>query len=404
MPRSLFLLPEEISPYSLSGRLGALAFFNGNDLSPTSPLKTLYCRLPERVLPQPRYCFLNALNPFLCKDAIPEFNFYTKAQELLLKSDLTVLWSMRPLKTFEPMQLRLCKEESFFKDEMRLLDLCTLLRALKLFEMPKLNLSANLLKTAELLGFKGELSRHQLSSRLEALVFLTQRAYDISPKLFAFMHRSLGDVKKSLTQALAAKKPQVLVNRSGALNLIMPLELKGLYLRYVKLQGQECVIETLDLKDGPLIAPAAVLTAERQHRLDFNLDKALENLALGCNAISDLFEEKFTSLEESFRAKLNCYDKKLYHTLSETHFDVAPIPQASAFFKNWLLLCRGDNFRATLIDTELERYRHLTAKALEQQIEAFSREVSSLVQLMDENSAEDAALADLIAKYPHFLN
>lgn len=404
MLRSLFLLPQEVTPFGLKGRLGALNYQRAVDLNTNADLQSLYCQLPERFLPHPRYCFLNALNPFLCKKAFLESQFYDACQELIHNCDLNITWSARPLKTFLPTRLRLCKEEPFYADTVALLDICTLLHAINIFDDAKLKVQQGLLVTAKNLGFKGDLDKHKLISKMNALIFLSHKALEISPKLFSFMAKTFSEQTKSLKKSIFDKKPQILVDRLGSLNLILPLELVGFKLKIIKLAEEDCFIDEIDLCDRPLIAPYTVLTAKRQQSLNFDLNKALLSISEAYEHLNDLYVKKTFNLEESFFKKLNRYDLKLYHTLSRSGFNVAPIPQASDFFKNWILLCRGDNFRTELIDTEYQHYIELSKNSLKQQVDSYSQEIEALAQIIDENNADDLHLAQALIQYPKSLD
>ena len=403
MLRSLFLLPQEITPFGLNGRLGALNYQSAVNLNANADLQSLYCQLPERILPHPRYCFLNALNPFLCQKALLESKFYDICRELVCTHDLSIVWSARPLKTFLPIRLRLCKEEPFYLDNAAVLDLCTLLHAINIFDNANFKIRQGLLDTAKNLGFKENIDRHKLTSKINALIFLSQKALEVSPKLFSFMAKNFADQKKYLKKAILIQKPQILVDRSGSLNLILPLNLAGFKLKAIIYADDDCFIDEIDLCDRPLIAPYTVLTDKRQQNLNFDLNKVLLSISAAYERQKDLYVKNDFDLEKNFFTRLNKYDLKLFHTLSKSGFNLAPIPQASDFFKNWILLCRGDNFRSELIDAEYKHYIELSKSYLKQQADSYSQEIEALAQIIDENNANDLKLAQALIKYPKSL-
>ncbi len=403
MVRSLFLIPQEITPFGFNGRLGALHYQSAVNLHANADLQSFYCQIPERFLPHPRYCFLNALNPFLCQKALLESKFYDICQEIICTHDLNITWSARPLKTFLPIRLRLCKEEPFFLDQIAVLDLCTLLHAINIFDNANLKIQQGLLATAKNLGFNGDVDRHKLTSKINALIFLSHKALEISPKLFSFMSKNFAEQKKYLKKAVIEQKPQILVDRSGSLNMILPLNLAGFKLKAIIYTDDDCFIDEIDLCDRPLIAPYTVLTDKRQQNLNFNLNKVLLSISEAYEHQKELYVKSSFDLEKKFFAKLNKYDLKLYHTLSKSGFNLAPIPQASTFFKNWILLCRGDNFRSELIDAEYQRYVELSKKYLKQQADSYSQEIEALAQIIDENNVNDLNLAQALIHYPKSL-
>ena len=399
MAKSLFIMPQEIRIDGLEGRLGAFNYLE-DKTTDKEVIHSLYCRIPERILPQPNICFLNGLNPALCTKATCESEFYVDCLKLFKDADIFVSWSNRPLKAFEAMRLRLCSKESIFDDNKVYLDICTLLHSIKAFSNPDLIVLGNLLKTAKFAGFNGKINRHDQKLKLDALDFLTKKAFELSKQLCSFMLRPIKVVKESINKAIFEKKALVTVDRKGKLNLIIPLKLEGCLVKALCLKNDEHLfITTLDLRDGLLIAPYQVLTPQRQKMLNINLVYRLETIYKALNDLSSFEDLSELSLEEEFLSKLNDYDKKLYNTISMRGFDVAPILQTSAFFKRWMLLCRGDNYRYSLIDTELSYYQKISSLQLESQVKSYISEVENLQSLIDENNEDDLNLACALAQY-----
>lgn len=401
----LFLLPEPVtspddkypSLYSLSYVLTDLNFniIDKNEI--------VTCKGYDYRLPSPSYLFTQGIDPYTIKNGLSIEKFLDEAEKLLHNPNVTIFtWSIRNLKILESMCLRQFREPTILDNVYALTDVNKVLKLSELFTDGKCFNTDSLLKCAFKYGFKEKLSIYDRLGRLKALIHLVKELNLKHTALLNYMTRPHEKKGEQIIKAISQGKFLVDYNvKERTLEVLKPLSISGNDIDALYFDGNEVRRKYYRLDDFGVLSPATVLTPERQALVNIPLAKVTELLS---NA--KIESVKWDALKNYIKEFFKDFSNKEYEEYQQILFNnnkgavvAAPLTTGN-YYRNIVFLFRGNNYKGTLLDSELTAYYKVCAFMIERQLPNYATELKYLSNSVNENSEEELNLISKIKNYP----
>lgn len=410
----LFMLPLPLSAPGLRARLGGMAL-NRTDtaLNQTGENSLLRIKRPPYALPNPIYLFKQGILPQLFDNGLSEYEFLTELESLTAPEHvLPVCFGFKYLAYTDALSLRCFKQPSLFKNR-DLLDLKVVLQAARLFG------SLSHLKAADCASLNAAekaLNMHTNGSKLAdravglALLLTSLKRSDFA--ILNFCLKGRAERERRLNQSLTEGRTLICCDGSSfSLLRTMEFSADGSKVKVLRCAPDLSLeITELNLSDPQLIAPASILTPERQQRLNLDLSKVETLLNQAYLSGKDALGEELPvhlepKLFDKFRAKLTDKEFELFLKIGTLNPQLLPrLPLwTSPFFKELFFLYQADNFRESLISAELERYAQYCRVHLSRQLEQYMVESKTATSLLPEDDEKASRLLYDIVNYPSTL-
>lgn len=401
----LFLLPEPVtspddkypSLYSLSYVLTDLNFniIDKNEL--------ITCKGYDYRLPSPSYLFTQGIDPYTIKNGLSVEKFLDESEKILHNPNVTIFtWSIRNLKILESMCLRQFREPTILDNVYALTDVNKVLKLSELFTEGKCLNTDSLLKCAFKYGFKEKLSIYDRLGRLRALIHIVKELNLKQTALLNYMSRPHEQKGEQISKAIGQGKFLVDYNvKERSLEVLKPLSLNGNDIDALYFDGNEVRRKYYRLGDFGVLSPATVLTQERQALVNIPLTQ-ITNLLASANLECVKWDEVKNYSKEFFKdfsqKEYEEYQKILFNNTKEAVV-AAPLTTSSNY-RNIIFLFRGNNYKGTLLDSELTAYFKVCAAMIEKQLPNYVTELKYLSNSVNENSDEELKLINKIKNYP----
>lgn len=397
----LFLLPFPLGEPGPEARLGGMACVRTDEtFTSVGKMEFLPCRFPEHALPSPSYLFAQGLNPFRLADAPSESDFFAQVVERLSVPNTRVItWSARHLQALNAVALRLLRNPVLPSGVISLTALNQVLKTSWVFGTLNKKPGKDLLSCARMLGFTETLPRFAPEGRLKALLFIAALMAKGDEAVFAFQLRTRAQLRKAWDQACGGQKLLATLNADCVPELLKPVEpgKEGIF-KALRFDGDEVSGWYYLQEDCELLAPAGILTPERQERLHFDFKAAAEALE---NFEGKAEDKRPLPYWQTFFAKLSPSDREFFAATGDKalQFQVDPGSKYSDFLRSWILWYRGDNFRGSLSDAELQLYTRRSRAEVIGRLDAYLQEAAALQNYVNENNPEDLKLVEAIQRY-----
>ena len=300
------------------------------------------------------------------------------------------------------MCLRQFREPTILDNVYALTDVNKVLKLSELFTDGKCLNTDSLLKCAFKYGFKEKLSIYDRLGRLRALIHLVKELNLKHTALINYMTRPHEQKGEQISKAISHGKFLVDYNvKERSLEVLKPLSLNGNDIDALFFDGNEVRRKYYRLDDFGVLSPATVLTQERQTLVNIPLTQ-ITNLLVSANLESVKWDEFKNYSKEFFKdfsqKEYEEYQKILFNNNKEAVV-VAPLTTSSNY-RNIVFLFRGNNYKGTLLDSELTAYFKVCAAMIEKQLPNYVTELKYLSNSVNENSDEELKLINKIKNYP----
>lgn len=300
------------------------------------------------------------------------------------------------------MCLRQFREPTILDNVYALTDVNKVLKLSELFTDGKCLNTDSLLKCAFVYGFKEKLSIYDRLGRLRALIHIVKELNLKQTALLNYMTRPHAQKGEQLNKAIAQGKFLVEYNvKERSLEVLKPLSLNGNDIDALYFDGNEVRRKYYRLDDFGVLSPATVLTQERQALVNIPLAQ-ITNFLSNANLESVKWDEIKNYSKEFFKD----FSQKEYEEYQKILFNnnkgavVAAPLTTSSNYRNIVFLFRGNNYKGTLLDSELTAYFKVCAAMLEKQLPNYATELKYLSNSVNENSDEELKLINKIKNYP----
>ena len=401
----LFLLPEPVtspddkypSLYSLSYVLTDLNFniIDKNEL--------VTCKGYDYRLPSPSYLFTQGIDPYSIKNGLSIEKFLDEAEKILHNPNVTIFtWSVRNLKILESMCLRQFREASILDGVYALTDVNKVLKLSELFSEGKCLNTDALLKCAFKYGFKEKISINDRLGRLRSLIHIVKELSKNNTALLNYMTRPHAQKAEQISKTISQSKFLIDYNvKERAGEVLKPLSLSGNDIDALYFDGNEVRRKYYRLDDFGVLSPATVLTPERQKLVNISLQKITDLLNR-----ADLNTVKWDEIMNYSKVFFKDFSQKEYtdynnimNNSNKGSVVNAPLTMGN-HYRNLVLLFRGNNYKGTLLDSELTAYYRICAAMIEKQLPNYATELKYLSNSVNENSDEELKLIGDIKNYP----
>lgn len=406
----LYLLPLPVGGQGLNARIAGLQLQRtdtyGNLLGPA---QTVRCALPPHVLPSPAFLMQQKLHPSALKDGLSEYAFYEEVARLLNDPDLVVItWSAHYLESLDALALRTFKPATLLSKVRCVIDLKNLLQVASLCSGTPEKVFPSLEANCKALRLIAPAKDQKAPTRLEMLMRLRRYLSETEGRMSAFAAQPVADRKQSLAKAQQTETPLVLITTTGELKVVLPLRLYGESDVCEALTCQvsmETRVESLDLHQGQMLAPLGILTPERLSGLNLSPDfkeqatkRLREARAQELHGDGQAPTASGTALRLKFFNEQSQADRDYYATLLKTDPRALSRPplQISKTLRQLAFLFRADNFRGTLISSELELYARLVEQRINVQLPRYVREAQLVAGRVNENDPAELNLIEEI--------
>lgn len=401
----LFLLPEPVtspedkfpSLYSLSYVLTDLNFniIDKNEL--------ITCKGYDYRLPSPSYLFTQGIDPYSIKNGMSIEKFLDEAEKILHNPNVTIFtWSIRNLKILESMCLRQFREPVILDSVYSLADVNKVLKLSELFTDGKCLNTDSLIKCAFKYGFKEKLSIYDRLGRLKALIHIVKELNLKHTALLNYMTRPHAQKTEEIYKAVSQGKLLIDYNvKERTIDVLKPLSVSGNDIDALYFDGNEVRRKFYRLDDFGVLSPATVLTPQRQALVNILLQQVVSLLnktnpkVVKWDEIKNYSKEFFKDFSQKEYAE---YQKVLFNN-NKGSVVAAPLTTSNSY-RNMVFLFRGNNYKRTLLDSELTAYYRVCASMLEKQLSNYAAELKYLSNSVNENSDEELKLIDKIKNYP----
>lgn len=398
----LYLLTMPITS-DKRGRLGGVIFAHADAfLHPLEEPQFIWCRLPERILPDPGYLFVQGINPALLRRGLNERDFIQKIQNLI-KDRTVITWNAKRLSTLSKCAKRSFKNglnNFFLLDVLGLTDLCSALHAAHLLGSLSQAPHKALDMTAQLYNCQKQ-NKRSPQRRLCELQDITLMLRSSHQALFDYQLRSTEFKNSLLNKALNEQSLLSCITADGMIYLTKIISQDPLNHEYLCLQigrKKQRKAKYINALDGNVIAPAGVLTKERCDRLQLDFVALKNALDISCSAKQ--IEANQINEQTDYFDPTNEYDLKFLKIADETPNIPEPFKECSVKLMEHYFFYLGDNERGKLSYGQYKKYETISKKQVEKQLPKYMQKTQALINHADEDSQDDALLINAIANYP----
>lgn len=400
----LFILPLPLSAPGENATLYGVAFlYTDANFNIIGKKELLTCRGLDYRLPSPSYLFSLGIDPYTIKKGLTEDEFIEELDTILTNPNIDIFtWSIRNLQITEYMSLRLFRTADILKRVHALVDINKVLKLHELLTEGKTVNSDSMLTCAKALGFKGQLAKTDILGRLDVLLYIVQQVHFMNGPLLNYMLKPYNDKCNELVEAITKQSFLIDYNtKERCIEILKPIDLTDSYLDAIYFNGQDVSRKIYPLTEYSILAPSAVLTDNRQKilNLDLNAIKELLN-SVDTNTIEKEAQKKY--FIDEFYDKFTKEDLALFEenmSKNKASFVNAPL-KASVEFRKLVALFRGNNYKKTLLDNELQSFYKQCAKSIQAQLNSYSKELISLTNIVNENNEDEVRLLEKIRHYP----
>lgn len=400
----LFILPLPLSAPGENATLyGVAYFYTDANFNVIGNKELLTCRGLDYRLPSPSYLFSLGIDPYTIKKGLTEDDFIEELDKIITNPNIDVFtWSIRNLQIAEYMSLRLFRTADILKRVHALVDINKVLKLHELLTEGKTVNSDSMLTCAKRLGFKEQLSKTDILGRLDALLYIVQQVHMMNGPLLNYMLKPFTDKCNELANSITKQSFLIDYNtKERCIEILKPIDLTDLYLDALYFNGQDVARKIFPLTEFSILAPSDVLTDSRQKILNLDLNSIKELLnSMDANAVEinppkkhfiDAFFDKFT------KEDLALFEENM--SKNKASFVKAPL-SASLEFRKLVALFRGNNYKKTLLDNELQAFYKQCAQSIHAQLNSYSKELLTLTNIVNENSEDEVRLLEKIRTYP----
>lgn len=403
----LFVLPIPVTPPSHDARLGGIVFVRTDAaFNIIGKKEFLACKMPVHQLTSPAYLFSQGLVPNSCTAAVSEYKFLQRIKELFNQSNLYIVtYGANYLEYIYTICNRVFESSDLLSKCFCVLDIKTAFNTYALLDDLKLlKAKDNLKSRALMLGFNENTDSHDITARLDMLLYCFKTLIRCNPRLVNYLMQGRLSFRASLINAINNNKILVHIdNAHKSLELIKPLAIHDSLLEVMCYKDGAGLIKAVNLNLFELIAPIGILTKERLELLNFDLQKAHNDLvhADKDSAVNAYKAPEYIEYINSLSSTDRAYIKEIGSvnpqslTQSPAHID--------AHLRQAVFLFRAENFLGTLLDQELNLYYRYARETLEKNIGRYYKECRMIAQGLDEKDEDGAKLIEAIMHYPSTL-
>ena len=397
----LFIISHPIcAPGTDKSALAAVSYFiTDAAYNIVAKMQQLRCTRPDYILPSPNYLYSQQIDPYSTDKGDSELDFYTKLEKLLLTPNLKIFtWSVRNLSIIESIAYRTLQDQNLLDSISNITDINKVLKVHEIFDTGECSKSDNLIVCAQKYGFVSNKDESDYINRLNALMHLVKHLEQVNPQLLRY---TLSDRANKISEVKdAISKGNCLVNYSTKhheLEILKPIICNDVYIKANYFDGGSVTEKYYSFNNANLFAPVKVLTEKRQKLI--NIDVA-SILSLLNNATADNNFAPFSLLINRNKAYTPS-DIQFFNqcqTMNKFVIDEAPL-NCSHDFRQYILKFRGNNFKKTLIDTELNQYYKICINEIRKQSRIYSSELNSLISIDDGKNEKTVKIINSLVSY-----
>ena len=397
----LFIISHPIcAPGTDKSALAAVSYFiTDAAYNIVAKMQQLRCKRPDYILPSPNYLYSQLIDPYSTDKGDSELDFYTKLEKLLLTENLKIFtWSVRNFSIIESIAYRTLQTHNLLDTVANITDINKVIKVHEIFDNGECTKSDNLIVCAEKYGFIADKDESDYINKLNALLHLVKHLEQVNPQLLRYTlsdrYSKISEVKEEI------KKGNCLVNYSPKhhqLELLKPIICNDVYIKANYFDGN-CVLEKYySFNDANLFAPVKVLTDKRQQLINIDakaicslLDNTPSDNNFNPESLLIKQKESFTQSDLQFFNECQSMNKFI--------IDEAPL-SCSHDFREFILRFRGNNFKKTLIDTELNQYYKICINEIKKQSKAYSSELNALISIDDGKNEKTVKIINSLISY-----
>lgn len=273
--------PIPLSQPAVTTRLAALAVASLDTSGQLIAPKLIHSKCAPHTILSPTYLFKQAVNPENLQHGLTGLKFYEECTQALTPSstdDILVAFSMRHMTVLNALALQNLSTTNILTKFHRVLDLKVAFATCAYFGEASVPLVKNLAAAARSFQYPEEINKKLNYPSI--MNFLYQTLLERAPKIMSYLLRP----KEQLMQTIMQPQHEymVYIDDNNRLCLIRRLSISPdqRYLKALCLhQAAGIDMQVINLDLAPLLAPLGILTPERQHKLQFDLNENLQRLS-----------------------------------------------------------------------------------------------------------------------------
>lgn len=378
---------------------GVSYFITDAAYNTVAQIQQLRCKRPDYILPSPNYLYSQLIDPYSTDKGDSELDFYNKLEKLLLTPNLKIFtWSVRNLSIIQSIALRTLQDKNLLDNVANITDINKVLKIHEIFDNGQCNPSDNLIVCAQNYGFKSNPDDNDHKNRLNALKHLVMHLENVNPQLLKYTLKDrdmkINEIKDAINNGAC------LVDYSSKhheLEILKPILCNDVYLKANYYDGNLVKEKYYSFNDANLLAPVKVLTDKRQQLINIDakaicslLDNTPSDNNFNPESLLIKQKESFTQSDLQFFNECQSMNKFI--------IDAAPL-SCSHDFREFILRFRGNNFKKTLIDTELNQYYKICINEIKKQSKTYSYELNTLISIDDGKNEKTVKIINSLISY-----